>query len=390
MADLRFKELQLVEVGPFTELKLTFNPRLNLLCGPNGSGKTTILESLASFFIVSHSRSVKKKAGAQSGSLQLTYAANDDDEKRCSLTLTAFTPLEQENIAGMGLYALSQALLKFQASRELPYQQLNAISKDPVVNTKTCSNAIASGISFSETKSWFIRRDLFALRPGALSEVRLSNYKLAISLFSLLQDEISFAAVDGSTYEIMLNTPSGKVYLEYLSEGYKCAVYILLSLVRELDYRYPERKAEDFAGVVLIDELELHLHPTWQVKLLDGLLKTFPNAQFVISTHSPTLLQVARSSDEVTILKPEEDGNIQPLHPMANGLQGWSLGEIMQEVMEVPSGYSNTLNQKLQEFDQALNNQDKEKVVALRSELLGMLKDNSELKDTIEITSSTF
>ena len=56
-------------------------------------------------------------------------------------------------------------------------------------------------------------------------------------------------------------------------------------------------------GVVLIDEIELHLHPSWQRKILPALIKTFPNIQFITATHSPQVLSSVEKADSIIYLK---------------------------------------------------------------------------------------
>ncbi|HET7500861.1 MAG TPA: AAA family ATPase, partial [Kofleriaceae bacterium] len=58
-------------------------------------------------------------------------------------------------------------------------------------------------------------------------------------------------------------------------------------------------------GIVLVDELDLHLHPTWQTEIVAGLKATFPRMQFIVTTHSPLVLAGCRA-DEVWRLKQDE------------------------------------------------------------------------------------
>jgi predicted ATP-binding protein involved in virulence len=58
-------------------------------------------------------------------------------------------------------------------------------------------------------------------------------------------------------------------------------------------------------GVILIDELDLHLHPKWQRRIIEDLRRVFPNVQFICTTHSPFLIQSLRSSEELIMLDGE-------------------------------------------------------------------------------------
>ena len=84
-------------------------------------------------------------------------------------------------------------------------------------------------------------------------------------------------------------------------------------------------------GVVLIDELDLHLHPSWQRAVIPGLERTFPNCQFIVATHSPQVLSTAK--DATVYLLFALDGSIQ-----AKKLQapyGRDTNTILEELMDV-------------------------------------------------------
>ena len=104
--------------------------------------------------------------------------------------------------------------------------------------------------------------------------------------------------------------------VDQLSDGEKC----LLALVGDLARRFAianENKsinALDGKGVVLIDEIDLHLHPEWQRMMIPRLLETFPNCQFFISTHSPlvinqlkpeNLFMLRNSGNELAVSRPD-------------------------------------------------------------------------------------
>lgn len=68
--------------------------------------------------------------------------------------------------------------------------------------------------------------------------------------------------------------------------------------------------AEEMEGIVLVDEIDLHLHPAWQVVLVRALKKVFPRLQFIATTHSPMVLPCLKR-EELFILKADADGNIR-------------------------------------------------------------------------------
>ncbi|OQV66630.1 hypothetical protein AK51_03675 [Serratia nematodiphila DZ0503SBS1] len=78
------------------------------------------------------------------------------------------------------------------------------------------------------------------------------------------------------------------------------------------------------SGVVLVDELDLHLHPKWQRRVIEDLRRTFPSIQFICTTHSPFLIQSLRSGEELLMLdgQPTAELNNKTLADIAEGIMG--------------------------------------------------------------------
>lgn len=107
------------------------------------------------------------------------------------------------------------------------------------------------------------------------------------------------------------------VSFEQLSAGYKGVITIICDLISRLSENQNVKNIVDFQGIVLIDEIELHLHPKWQYGFMKKLRNTFPLMQFIVTTHSPTVIQGA--SDEAlfyTIYK--ENGIVKISEPLEN------------------------------------------------------------------------
>jgi predicted ATP-binding protein involved in virulence len=81
-------------------------------------------------------------------------------------------------------------------------------------------------------------------------------------------------------------------------------------------------------GIVLIDEIDLHLHPTWQKRILKDLMNIFPKVQFIVSTHAPEVINSAKS-DSIVILKDNA------VLSAADETYGKDANTIFREVMEV-------------------------------------------------------
>lgn len=103
-------------------------------------------------------------------------------------------------------------------------------------------------------------------------------------------------------------TPYGWVALEDLSQGYQTMIAWMVDLAYRLFERYPD-SANPLAepAVVLVDEIDLHLHPRWQRKIFDYLSEKFPRTQFIVTAHSPLVVQSAPADANIVLLRREGD-----------------------------------------------------------------------------------
>jgi predicted ATP-binding protein involved in virulence len=120
--------------------------------------------------------------------------------------------------------------------------------------------------------------------------------------------------------------------LNQLSDGEKGLLTILFDITRRLSVANPtlENPVKDGEGVILIDELELHLHPSWQRHALRRLQKTFQNCQFIVTTHSPQIIGQVKP-ESLHLLYRKSDGKIEKITPSQSfGMDSnWILQEIM-------------------------------------------------------------
>lgn len=101
--------------------------------------------------------------------------------------------------------------------------------------------------------------------------------------------------------------------LSHLSDGYRSIIRLTADLAYrciKLNPHLGTRSIQETSGIVLIDEIDMHLHPKWQRHIVSDLKKTFPGLQFIATTHSPFIVQ-SLQADEVFNL----DSNVLPEHP---------------------------------------------------------------------------
>lgn len=123
--------------------------------------------------------------------------------------------------------------------------------------------------------------------------------------------------------------------IDQLSDGEKCTIALFGDLARRMALANPEKENPlEGSGVVLIDELDLHMHTSWQRKVLNVLRDTFPNVQFIITTHSPQIL--GEMDDSVNLLYLYNEDN-KILFKTYESFVGWDANVILEEVMNTSS-----------------------------------------------------
>ncbi len=126
---------------------------------------------------------------------------------------------------------------------------------------------------------------------------------------------------------VSFNTFSGEVGISALSLGYKTTLAWTLDLAWRLYENYPD--SDDplkEPAIVLIDELDLHLHPKWQLRIMDDLTETFPNVQFIATSHSPLLVQSASTTNFAVIQKYNDEVVIEN-EPIV--IKSWRVDQIL-------------------------------------------------------------
>ena len=173
-----------------------------------------------------------------------------------------------------------------------------------------------------------VRRAIASMVPGA-SEPYIKHRPRRTMMLSFRHDS-------GEADALSLNQLSG---------GYRIVLAVAGDLARRMAHGNPHL-ADPLAAeaIVLIDEIELHLHPSWQQRILTDLTRTFPNAQFIVSTHSPQVLTTLRPEQIVKLSR--EEGRIVAARTPAP-TYGAEAGDVLNVVMGVderpPNEFADTL-----------------------------------------------
>ncbi len=124
-------------------------------------------------------------------------------------------------------------------------------------------------------------------------------------------------------------TPYGWVRVGELSLGYRTLMAWVIDFAARMLARYPDRDnplAEP--AVCLVDEVDLHLHPTWQRELIGFLDERFPNTQFIVTAHSPLVVQAAEQAN-IAVLRRHEGEDFVTIHNDLDAIRGWRVDQIL-------------------------------------------------------------
>lgn len=160
----------------------------------------------------------------------------------------------------------------------------------------------------------------------------------------------------------------------WLSQGYRSTIAWVADFVGQLFLAGGDAvEPADMEGIVLIDEIDLHLHPRWQVALVPALKRVFPKMQFVATTHSPMML-TGLDADEIFLLERDKDGNVNAHCPDENPALRTGT-ELYSEFFGIEELYPNELGKKVDRYGELANDayrsdaEEKERA-ALKKELV--------------------
>ncbi len=139
--------------------------------------------------------------------------------------------------------------------------------------------------------------------------------------------------------------------LDQLSDGYRTLLAIVIDLARRMAQANPHlNNPIESEAIVLIDEVDLHLHPKWQQTVLTDLMRTFPNAQFIVTTHSPQVLTSIKEEHIIELRR--EAGNIVAYSADTSSF-GAESGRLLEDIMGVserPPAETNRFSCLLSDF----------------------------------------
>ncbi|WP_265289352.1 AAA family ATPase [Verminephrobacter eiseniae] len=392
---MKLERLHLKNFRCFDDLRIEFDPRLTVISADNGAGKTALLDALAIGF-GRYLTKLPGIAGRTSKATDLRISTEERQEPLMFLAWAARTHDDQIITWASGRrrdgavpksqylylpYLDSFRKLNAPSPKEIDEFTLSLVQAEaeqkpyflPVIAYYGTNRAIREEVQRRRGfKKKFSRFDALA---GALEPD--SRFRAAFEWFNAMEDEerrerearrdfdychpelqvvrtaierllrgfhrprtkirplrfvIDRLMPDGSTHTLRISQ---------LSDGYRVVLGLTMDLARRmvqansglLPADMQATNPLDLPAIALIDEVDLHLHPAWQQRIVADLMRTFPNAQFILTTHSPQVLSTVRRKN-IRVIGVDANGTVVATPPLAM-TYGEPSGDIMHSVMGV-------------------------------------------------------
>jgi len=301
-APLLLKRLRFENIGPFDALELTLDAHWNVLLGDNGVGKSSILKAIALAVCGKDAQPYADRLirfGQTTGRIILETTRGETNVVELYRTGITITGMEAD------IRVLSQRELlgtePWLAVGFPPLRQMSWTSRVSLQSTSGRPQASSDDLlplvlSDPDPRMDDLRDTIYRLEAQASIDkddrprrVRDAIFQVVSSLTEGLQ--FRFSRLDAATGRIWVITDDGEVPLEAVSQGTQSLLGWVGVLVKRLFEVYEgEDQPLHKPAVVLIDEIDAHMHPVWQQTIVPHLSKLFPNTQFIATTHSPLIV----------------------------------------------------------------------------------------------------
>lgn len=232
--------------------------------------------------------------------------------------------------------------------RSQPFDQFSAYEK-----------AIENQIAFGKLFEWFLEQELYETQMQK-ENASYTDKALTVVKKAMLAMLDGYKDVHIVARPYSMKVTKGKEVLDILqlSDGEKCTLALFGDLARRLALANPSLENPlEGQGVVLIDEIELHMHTLWQRKIIGVLKETFPNIQFIITTHSPQVLGEVGADYNIFSMRRMEDGI---LCDRMESLYGLDSNTVLEDVLGTDS-VNRSIKQYVDEMYQCVENHDYDK-----------------------------
>ena len=395
---MKLKRVEIENYRAIDELQLPIHPSLTVLHGDNAHGKSSVLSAIA----VGLGRIPAMLPGVSG----IDFRKTDQrgwEPMRVALTTTDGVAWERRKT----FWQIRRRMTVQRSLREMVDTIVNADREEsepidlPIVafydtdravfdvpqrrrgfppdfpRYGALDGALTVRTNFREFFQWFYameNEELRAQRQKHVSRHGLKELNAVRNAITAMVPGVSEPRIELHPLRFVVSVESGQVKreelaLDQLSGGYRIMLALVADLARRMAQGNPHLEDPlSSEAIVLIDEVELHLHPSWQQRVLTDLARTFPNAQFIVSTHSPQVLTTLRPEQIVKLCR--EDGRIVAART-PEPTYGAEAGDVLNVVMGVDERPPNELADTLKRYMRLIGDDKGESAEAkkLRSDL---------------------
>lgn len=348
MSMLRITQLEMQQIGPFGDLTLEFPEKpegmedkaeIHILVGENGTGKSTALEVIAAAFRNGNPESLLSKL-RNPKSVVINLCMEDLHEEDSTILIRYFsgrfpkeTVIFRENrptIAEKFLKPYEEypqkpfgvAFFAYSGHRHFDHVSITGIKE---IESHPFENALdfRQSVKPENILQWVannIAGSFIAQGRGETQQAenfRRSVQKLEKAISDIIQKEIQFH-LEYSPYGVSIKVDHEQLDFNQLPDGLKSIISWLSDVVMRMDRVKWENDTPVFDRnfILFLDEIEVHLHPAWQRKILPVVQRLFPNAQIFISTHSPFVVGSVDGAWIHKLVKPNGDSKLAEGYPI--------------------------------------------------------------------------
>ena len=262
-------------------------------------------------------------------------------------------------------------------------------------NTETVQSFFSNNFELINVEEWLLQINYASKNDDSKQSDRERAKSIEKRVREVITSEIlpdiqdfRFRSTQDFKNYIEFQTDYGWIRLKDLGYGYQATLAWVMDLAKRMFDRYPTSKnplAEP--AVVLVDEIDLHLHPEWQRKIISYLSNIFKNTQFIVTAHSPLVVQ---SAENVNLVMLEKDGDHINIRQQFGSFKGWTVDEILTELMGMDDKtMSDTYLDLMNQFDEALDEDNYEKAHSAYEGLDKILHPSSPQRKILRIQMSS-
>lgn len=335
--------------GPQQTLSLSNGDRAakwTVILGENGVGKTTILQ--CAWIMVPHVQ--EPQPGAPGGSQPRGFLGTNPSLRRAPTSNAAIfadvvldellTSPNAGKLASSGVRsptARSETVAAYPGWTNVLCCGYGALRRSGEASVEAGGTNHSAASLFSDDAAlingseWFLRADYAAKNTTPDSRAAAQRDKISTALIDLLPDvsDIRAAGLDEQPPRprVDVQTPYGWVPMRALGIGYRSMIAWVVDLASRMFEAFPD-SADPLAepAIALVDEIDLHLHPRWQREITAHLDRLFPNVQFIVTAHSPLVVQAAGVTN-VAVLR-RAGGHVEIMNDPEE-VRGWRVDQIL-------------------------------------------------------------